>query len=184
MKIIHKGIVVNGRIEYDRPNIYIEKVNSLEGERVDVIIEKEKKFKTNSQLGYYFGGIIETCLVTNAFEGWTKDEIDKYFRKKHLRYDRFFVHPITQKEYYTTFYRQLEDLSVDEMKKFIDDVLNEIAEMEIYPLTPDEYYIQVKQTCYAHRKRRATSVLGTRMQRDVQQKDVYPDLYFFGVENE
>ncbi|MFA6917013.1 MAG: hypothetical protein WC222_11490 [Parachlamydiales bacterium] len=138
--IIFKGIVKNIKPVFDHPLLWEDQLKTLEGSRFDLIIEKETKPKTVSQLGYLFGGVIETtCLGSTCFEGWTKEEVLGYLLTKLTSYPKEVHYPDGHIEIIITH----DDISMydkDQMKVFIDKAIIFLSSTHgLVVLTPDEY---------------------------------------------
>lgn len=139
VQVVHKGTIINGRKVYDYPKVYQSKLDSLEGKRFEEILEIEHEKVTGSQWGYYYGGIIRgTCMKSEAFSGWTHEEIHEAILK-HLRTNNKVVVLPDQSEIVMQYTDDLKQYSKNEMAKYIEDVLNFLGELDIHPLPPDYY---------------------------------------------
>lgn len=137
--VLHKGTVKNGKIIYDFPKLYNAKLALLEGKRIDSWLEIEHEPVTKYQWAYYYGGIIKgTCMKSTAFAGWTYDEIHQAI-VAHLRTNTKVVVFPDGSESVMNYVDDLRQYSKGQMAIYIDDVLNFLAEREIYPLPPDHY---------------------------------------------
>jgi hypothetical protein len=139
VSVKHKGVVRNGKPIFDMPQLFQSKVDSLEGKRFDLLMEPEHEKVTVSQWAYYYGGIIKgTCMKTEAFAGWTDKEINQAILN-HLRTSIKIVLFKDGSESTMSYVDDLKQYSKTEMVLYIEDVLNFLAEKEIYPLPPDNY---------------------------------------------
>lgn len=139
IQVIHTGIVENNRLKFDRIKLFDAEVAKLEGQRFELTLAKEYARPTRSQFAYYFGGIIKgTCMKTTLFEGWTYREIDDHIRTELRNHHKILVLP-TGKEKVSVATDDIENYTKEEMTLFIDDVLNYLATLEIFPLGPDQY---------------------------------------------
>jgi len=138
--VVFKGIMRNGRMVHDHPELFRKYKDSLEGKRVDLTLLEERKPKTRSQLGYYFGGIIEaTCMTSNVFAGWTKEEIHEYLMTKLRSYSKEIFYPDGHREILSC-HDRLEDYDLDQTKQYIDQVIIFLNMTHgLVVLDPDEY---------------------------------------------
>lgn len=139
-RILFKGKIENGKVLFDYPTLFESRKSMLEGNRFQMTFDAEEKPKTPSQLGYYFGGIIEaTCMQSTAFEGWTKDEIHEYLVKRLRSYPKELHYPDGHKEIENCT-EEVRDYKMDEWAKYIDDVIRYLTmHHQITPLSPEDY---------------------------------------------
>lgn len=83
---IFKGKVEKGKVILDTPARYLIQISRLENQRIELILRKEKKDRSNQQNKAYWGIIIEILSEQEAFGGYTKDEIHDALREKFLSY--------------------------------------------------------------------------------------------------
>ncbi len=141
-QIIHFGRIKNCKKIYYNPELYLKQLQQLDGKEFEEII-KEKHIKpSTSTHGYYRGGIISTCLVSEKFGGWTEDEVHKYFTNKFLK-------TVIEKVFESTgdiielFYiRSTSELTQKEMNDYIEQVVADLTFEGIEVLSPDEYNLQ------------------------------------------
>lgn len=139
VQIKHKGTIINGKKVYDFPKVHQARLDSLEGKRFEETLEAEHEKVTKYQWGYYFGGIIKgTCMNSEIFNGWTFNEIKKGLLTSLRTTDKVVIFP-NGNEKIMKYTDDLKQYSKSEMVKYIDDVLNFLAELEIHPLPPDYY---------------------------------------------
>jgi hypothetical protein len=142
-KIRFYGTVVNGVRMYYRSQLHNSRLKQLEGKVFEETLEIKYEEKTDDQRGYYFGGIIRaTCMETEAFEGWTFDEIRNELEGRYLSYATTKTIKKLDGQEITTEVKgrdSIADLSKKKMSEFINNVLNFLATLEIYPLSPEEY---------------------------------------------
>ncbi len=139
----HRGIVKSGQFLPDRPDMLNKEFSSFEDKRIIVSIEKETKSRTPSQLGYYFGGIIQgECMNSNSFSGWTKEEIHQYFMKKLRRYSKTMHYESEDRTIIQYFTEDFSAYNREKMTKYIEDVKNYLANEEsIICKEPEEYLL-------------------------------------------
>lgn len=130
----------NGKKVYYNPELYRSEIDLLRGHEFVEIIKKKHQKITQSQLGYYYGCILPTCHKTNEFIHCDRKEDihDDYFAPKFLSYDKIVeFNDIKEKQ---TKIRKIELLSKDETTDFIQRVLGECANLNIYIPSPEESY--------------------------------------------
>ncbi len=138
VQIIHKGTITNGKRIYDYPKVHQSQMNALEGKRFEEILEPEHEKVTKDQWAYLYGGIIRgTCMKSEVFSKWTFEEIKESF-VKHLRTGIKIVIK-NGKPFPEKYEDDLKQYSKQQMSIYIEDVLNFLGELEIYPL-PSDYY--------------------------------------------
>lgn len=139
-KIVFKGTARNGQLIFDHPKLWESQIFELEGKRFDLVIEQESKPKSISQLGYLFGGIIEsTCLRSNVFEGWTKDEVLAYLLSKLTSYTKEVIYPDGHRELIVT-HDDISGYDKEQLRLFIDQVIIFLSSTHgLVVLSPDEY---------------------------------------------
>lgn len=132
---VFTGKKLNGKFIADKPKMYQSHIDSFEDKsELEIIVRPKRRKATTKQFGFYFGGIIKgTCMKATLFEGWKAKEIDDFFRSEFAwHYEK--VNGSEKKvnddiALYTT----------EEMKKFVDDVIQYLAESGIEVLDPSEY---------------------------------------------
>lgn len=134
----HYGKVVKGHLVFQYPELYQSVKNKLEGKEFDLVLKEKFKKVTLDQHGYYRAGIIREALRYESFGGWTEDELHDFFADMFLK--ETVVKTIDGTQYPVTSIRSTKDLSVQEMKEFIERVIQWLAEHDIVVLTPEQYY--------------------------------------------
>lgn len=82
MKIIFHGIIKQGKVKLDLAEKWLVYLSGLEGQRIELALEKERHARTLSQNSYYWGVIIE--ILGNHF-GYEPDEMHEALKFKFLR---------------------------------------------------------------------------------------------------
>ncbi len=138
------GKVVDGERKYYRPQQHRALIQSLEGKEFEEKLQAKFEDESDEQHGYYRGGIVRaTCMQTELFGGWTEKAIHKHFASLFLKYvQRNELHKKdgTVEVVEDVVIESTGSLGKKRMSEFIDKVLHYLAEQEIYPLTPQEYY--------------------------------------------
>ncbi len=146
------GRIVQGQLRYYKPTERAQYIASMEGIEFEEIIQPKHVPVSEDQYGYYFGGIIGTCLQTETFGGWHKNEIDEYFCSKYLSYTKVIIVNGMPKQ--QTITPSKTRISRKKMAEFIDYVLNELATMGIFPPAPEEFITNKYKTTVKHGKER------------------------------
>ena len=134
----HKGTIINQRRIYDYPALIKSQIQQLEGRRFVEVIEEEPETKTIPQLAFYHGGIIAgTCMKATLFEGWIEGEIDFFFRRTFLSYEKTFYDGQVSKT--ISVVQRLSGVSKEQMVLFLDNVIEWLAQRGIKVLNPDQY---------------------------------------------
>ena len=74
----HSAKVVNGRVVFDNPQVWTIDCAKLEGERVDITIEKPKKQRSGQQNNYYHGVMLPLLCETT---GYAHDEMHEILKQ-------------------------------------------------------------------------------------------------------
>lgn len=144
--INHYGRINKGRKEYYNFPLYKKQIEALEGkEFIEHIFEKPKKVSAD-QHGYYRGGILGTCIKTEYFAHFAKeDDIhDDFFAPMFLSYTQRVKTP--EKSYIITKIRSTADLTKKEFSEFIEKVIAWCAENDIEIGEPEAYYSRYYKT--------------------------------------
>jgi hypothetical protein len=88
MKAKFYGVVKDGKVVWDNPDICKLWIKRLENKRIEGTFQKEQEDGTDSQRGYYFSCIVRAAVNEGDFAGWVADEIDGYLCKKFLTIDK------------------------------------------------------------------------------------------------
>ena len=146
VKIKHVGKVEKGKKRYYNPDIYAKQLQALEGREFVEIIQERPKRRTPDQHGYYFGGILATCLKTEYFSHfYTVEELhENFFGPLFLSYS---VRVEVGNEVYNQKKeRRVSSLSRKEFSEFIDKVLNWCGENGITILPSEQYHSEFYKT--------------------------------------
>lgn len=130
----HNGTVVNGIIEWDYPKVRYQNLVEFEGMRIEETITLQDRKATKSMFGYYFGGLISATLMKQEmFKGLTKEEIHQELMKELRPYQKE-VNGVLM-----DFVDDIKTYKVEQMKLYIDDLLNWLGMHDIQPLSIDQY---------------------------------------------
>jgi hypothetical protein len=146
LKVKHYGKVEKGKKKYFNPIMYAKQLEALEGkEFVEIISERPKK-RTPDQHGYYFGGVLGTCLKSELFSHFNSPEEihEAFFGPQFLSYT---IRVEMGREVYNQKKeRRLSSLNRKEFAEFIDKVIRWCAMHDIIILSPDDYYQEYYKT--------------------------------------
>ena len=134
------GIVRNGQRVYypGSVNVHIEQMKSLEGKEFEEEIKEKSNKPSPGTHGFYRGGLIATCLTTEKFGGWDKEEVDKFFCNLFLKHIVEKVFPDGTRIEITVI-QSTGDLNQQEMNEFVAKVERWMTDHDIQILTKDEY---------------------------------------------
>ena len=137
----HIGWIKNGEFKPLDKTRHKEALKALENKQVELFVQERISDETPDQRGYLFGAIIKaTCMQTDTFAGWTKEEIYQHFCNLFLKEE--FAKEANGILTTVTRIRGVSDLNIKEMSVFIDDIVNYLAlRHEIYVLPPDQYMV-------------------------------------------
>lgn len=148
--IRHFGKVTHGgNIFFYELELWKQQLLSLAGKEFEIVIKEKHKRPTVSQFGYYFGGILKTCLQYEQFSHYTSvEELHKeVFQPMFLGYQVRVV--VGKKKFDKVMVKSLSDLNKQETAEFIDNVLNFLATEGIVILPKEQYvekyYREIKQ---------------------------------------
>ena len=82
MNPVFKGYIESGKIKLEAPERYAVHVSKLEGNRIELILRKQKSQRSIAQNSYYWGVIIE--ILRNQF-GYEAEEMHEALKFKFLR---------------------------------------------------------------------------------------------------
>lgn len=137
-RIIHFGLIKNGKKIYYNNELYGKQIQSLEGKEFEEEIREKLKKPSQGTHGYYRGGIISTCLVSEKFGGWNEDEIHDLFCNLFLKTTIEKVFGDTGRTEITKVL-STSDLNQAEMNEFIERVIAWLATEGIEVLNPEQY---------------------------------------------
>ncbi|MCC7514513.1 MAG: hypothetical protein IT212_07455 [Bacteroidia bacterium] len=137
-EIRHYGIIRGAKRIYYNPELHTRQMQDLDGKEFEEVIKEKHVKPSTSTHGYYRGGIISSCLTTNEFAGWDKEEVNDYFCGLFLKRVVEKIFP-DGKRVEVIHIGSTGDLNQREMNEFIETVVRYLAEKGIYILSPDEY---------------------------------------------
>jgi hypothetical protein len=138
--IKHYGkIAPNGNISFYDAELWANQRMELRGKEFELVIKQRTRRPTSNQFGYYWSGILGTCLTCEMFSHFlTAEDIHKeVFAPQFLSYQtKFYLGKII---YTRTHVRSLGELTKQETNEFIEQVLNWCKENDIDILPADQY---------------------------------------------
>lgn len=138
--IRHFGRVLpNGNISFYNVELWQEQRESLAGKEFELTLKERHKRPSVSQFGYYWGGILKTCLQHESFSHYTTvEELHKeVMAPMFLSYQIRIV--VGKKKWDKTMVKSLTELNKRETSEFIDNVLNFVAQEGVLILPPEQY---------------------------------------------
>ncbi len=132
-------ILDNGNISFYNSEMWEQQRFILRGKEFELTIKERHKRPSVNQIGYYFGGILRTCLTCEAFSHFqTVEDIHKdIFAPMFLSYQTKVY--LGKASWMVNHVRGLGDLSKSETSEFVEKVLMWCAENEINILPSDQY---------------------------------------------
>jgi hypothetical protein len=85
MNPIFTGKIEKSIIKFDRPNQVNAHLTSLEGQRIELILRKQKSQRSLNQNNYYHGVVIE---ILSNYCGYEHDEMHEALKEKFLSHQR------------------------------------------------------------------------------------------------
>ncbi len=82
MKIIFKGIIQKGKVKLDAPERYLVHLSGLEGKRIELTLEKERKQRSSQQNKFYWSVVVN--ILAEHF-GYSVDELHESLKWKFLK---------------------------------------------------------------------------------------------------
>lgn len=137
-EIRHYGIIRNRKKVYYKPELQLKQLEELDGREFEEIIKERKQRITPETHGYYRGGIINSCLTTEMFGGWSEDEVHAFFVKLFLTTVVEKIFPSGRRVEIPQV-RSTGDLNQQEMNEFVNRVTEWLSEHEIEILEPEQY---------------------------------------------
>lgn len=109
MEPIFQGKVENGTLKIRNISDYYLHLRKLSGERVEIIVRKQRKTRTVQQNSYYWGVVVRLCSETT---GYPPEDMHEILKGKFLgRSDGRF-----------RWYRSTRSLTTAEMAEYIEDI--------------------------------------------------------------
>ncbi len=132
-------IANNGNISFYHKELWDEQRLSLIGKEVEITIKERHRKPSISQFSYYWGGILRTCLQHESFSHYTSvEELHKeVMQPLFLGYQVRVV--VGGKKYDKHMVKSLTELNKEETSKFIENVLNFVAQEGVIILQPEQY---------------------------------------------
>jgi hypothetical protein len=82
MNPVFSGRIEQGKVKLDNPNRYLVQIGRLEGQRIEVVLRKQKTSRSNNQNAYYWGVVLE---ILSEHLGYTPDEMHEILKFKFLK---------------------------------------------------------------------------------------------------
>jgi hypothetical protein len=82
MNPVFSGKIEKGKVLLDNPNRYLVQLSKLEGQRVEVVLRKQRAARSNNQNSYMWGVVYE---IISEHLGYSTEEIHEIMKYKFLR---------------------------------------------------------------------------------------------------
>lgn len=130
MKLLHTGTVSDGRLIISNRKRFDEDVKQFEGKRVEVVISKANKRRSNDQNAYYHGVVLPCALqglIDAGHTGLTVDDVHEFFKGRFLSRGKEIILPKSGEV--ITVSKTTTILSTTEMMEYINEIARFCAEM-------------------------------------------------------
>lgn len=129
----------NGDILFYDVQLWANQRDSLAGKEFELVIKEKQRRPSVNQFGYYYGGILATCITCEMFGHFsTVEEIHKeVFAPEFLSYQTKVY--LGKMSFTRTHVKSLGELSKSEVSEFVEKVLNWCAMNDIEILPADKY---------------------------------------------
>ena len=117
---------------------------ALNGKEFEETLSEKVEENSLDQYAYWYGGIIDTCLQTEMFGGWDKDEVDSYFCDLFLSYKKVMIIDGEAKE--ITIKQGKTDVGKKRFTKLIEEVITWLAKNDIIIKPSEEYNLSKYRT--------------------------------------
>jgi hypothetical protein len=107
------GIVKGGRVYLDNQDQYEAHLHTLDEKRIELIVQKEQKERTNQQSKYLFGVVYQ--LISEE-TGYSKEEVHEMMKSIYLKDNKV----VNNKRY--TVIRSTSSLTTVEMVEYIENI--------------------------------------------------------------
>lgn len=122
-----QGEIINGKLQLDEQFKFELYIGTLSSKRVEVIVKKWRKTRSNQQNKLYWGVILKTI---SDYTGESIDDLHQHFKNKFLRY--------TGKSGKLNSCKSTTKLSTDEFSQYIERIIEWAASFDlIIPLPSD-----------------------------------------------
>jgi len=133
----HKGKVIDGQLHLNNVDYYTHCLKEYEGKEIELIMQEKEKDPTLRQYGYYFGVVLPTALKDETFGGWTKEELDAYFKSNFLQKSKMKI--INNIPIELRYSPSKTAISKEEMTEFLRQVITFLAQQGVVVPESHEY---------------------------------------------
>lgn len=129
---VHHGSIVGGKLVLDSPGYFKTIIAGFEDTKdVRITVQRKKRTKTNSQLGYLFGVVYAEL---SRHTGHSVEELDSIFKAKYLK------RSLKWRGADLVTINSKANLTSDEMGQYINEVIGEANELGIEIPSPDKHW--------------------------------------------
>ena len=130
MKLIYYGTVQDGRLHLSHRKQFDIDLKQYEGKRVEIVLTKANKRKSNEQNKFLWGCVYPCALqgfVDAGHDGLTIDDMHEYFKSQFLTAGKDITNPRTGE--IRTVSKTTTILSTTEMMNYVEQIARFCAEM-------------------------------------------------------
>ncbi len=130
MKLLHTGTVSDGRLILSNRKRFDLDIAQFEGKRVEVVISKANKRRSNPQNAYYHAVVLPYALqglIDAGHTGLNVDDVHEFFKARFLSKGKDIIIPKSGEV--VTISKTTTILSTTEMMDYINEIARFCAEM-------------------------------------------------------
>lgn len=130
MKLLYLGTVDSGRLKISNRKQFDEDLKQFEGKRVELVLSKANKRRSNPQNAYYHAVVLPCMLqgfIDAGHTGLTVDDMHEYAKERWLTKGKDLVNPKTGE--IRTVGKTTTILSTTEMMTYIEEIARFCAEI-------------------------------------------------------
>lgn len=130
MKLLHTGTVSDGRLILSNRKRFDLDITQFEGKRVEVVISKANKRRSNPQNAYYHAVVLPCALqglIDAGHTGLDVDDVHEFFKGRFLSKGKDIIIPKSGEV--VTISKTTTILSTTEMMDYINEIGRFCAEM-------------------------------------------------------
>ncbi len=144
-KIKFFGKVINGIVQYYKPQARIQWLISMEGKEIQEELDEREYDQTNDQRGYYRATNRWLIYNTEAFGGYTEEDIHDLALSMFSRHVRTLI--VSNKTIEITVITKTSDMNRKTFSRFLNEWIQWLAISEsIYVPTPEEAILDKYKT--------------------------------------
>ncbi len=129
MKLLYLATVDSGRLKISNRKQFDDDLKQFEGKRVELVLSKANKRRSNDQNGFYWAVVIPVAhkgMIDAGYLGMTRDDVHKFFKDEFLAEGIEIVNPNTGQV--KTINKTTTVLSTTQMMDYIEQIAQFCAE--------------------------------------------------------